>query len=166
MEGKFGGEWICACVWLHSFTAQIKLSQYCWFAIAQYNTKSSKKEKKNFVCEEAAEGRDMGRDHGGSHTTRRNFHFLFREPMWGSEVEADLAASLPLTLWESEALCRFHSTLGQTRNHSPECKPPILQDVGNLEQETTVTHTLTSLSLTPCSPVWGQKGSRAWRWPF
>ena len=53
------------------------------------------------------------------------------------------------------ALCRFHSTLGQTRNHSPECKPPILQDIGNLEQETTVTHTLTSLSLTPYSPGWG-----------
>ena len=49
------------------------------------------------------------------------------------------------------ASCRFHSTLGQTRNHSPECKPPVLQDIGNLEQETTVTHTLTSLSLTPCS---------------
>ena len=57
----------------------------------------------------------------------------------------------PMTQWESEALCRFHSTLGQTRNHSPECKPPVLQDIGNLEQETTVTHTLTSLSLTPCS---------------
>ena len=50
-------------------------------------------------------------------------------------------------------MCRFHSILGQTRNPSPECKPPILQDVGNLEQETTVTHTLTSLSLTPHSPV-------------
>ena len=52
-------------------------------------------------------------------------------------------------------MCTFHSHLGQTRNHSPECKPPILQDVGNLEQETTVTHTLTSLSLTPYSPGWG-----------
>ena len=62
-----------------------------------------------------------------------------------------------LTLWESEALCRFHSTLGQTRNHSPECKPPILQDIGNLEQETTVTHTLTLLSLTPCSLGWGME---------
>ena len=51
-----------------------------------------------------------------------------------------------MTLWESGALCRFHSTLGQTRNHSPECKPPILQDIGNLEQETAVIHTL---SLTP-----------------
>ena len=59
-----------------------------------------------------------------------------------------------MTLVESEASCRLHSTFGQTRNHSPVCKPPILQDVGNLEQETTITHTLTSLSLTPCSPGW------------
>ena len=51
--------------------------------------------------------------------------------------------------------CRFHSTLGQTRNHLPVWKPPILQDVGNLEQETTVTHTRTSLSLTPRSLGWG-----------
>ena len=61
----------------------------------------------------------------------------------------------PMTLWESGALCRFHSTLGQTRNHSPECKPPILQDIGNLEQETAVTDTLASLSLTPRSLGWG-----------
>ena len=47
--------------------------------------------------------------------------------------------------------------MGQTRNHSPVCKPPILQDVGNLEQETTVTHTLTSLSLTPRSLGWGME---------
>ena len=164
MEGKFGGEWIRVCVWLHSFTAQMKLSQYCWFAIARYNIKSSKREKKN--CEEVAEGRDMGRDHRGITHHPQELSFFFREPTWGSDEEADLAPSFPLTLWESEALCTFHSHLGQTRNHSPECKPPILQDVGNLEQETTVTHTLTSLSLTPCSPVWGQKGSRAWRWPF
>ena len=153
MEGKFGGEWICACVWLHSFTAQIKLSQYCWFAIARYNIKSSKREKKN--CEEVAEGRDMGRDHRGITHHPQELSFFFREPTWGSEEEADLAPSFPLTLWESEALCTFHSHLGQTRNHSPECKPPILQDIGNLEQETTVTHTLTSLSLTPYSPGWG-----------
>ena len=57
-------------------------------------------------------------------------------------------------LWENEASCRLHSPLGKTRNHSPQCKPPILQDVGNLEQETTVTHILTSLSLTPCSLSW------------
>ena len=55
------------------------------------------------------------------------------------------------------ALCRFHSTLGQSRNHLPECKPPILQGIGNLEQETTVTHTLTSLSLTPRSLGWGME---------
>ena len=55
------------------------------------------------------------------------------------------------------ALCRFHSTLGQTRNHSPECKPPVLQDVDNLEQETAVTHTLTSLNLAPHSLGWGME---------
>ena len=49
-------------------------------------------------------------------------------------------------LWESEASCGLHSPLGQTRNHSPVCKPPILQGIGNLEQETTVTHILTLLS--------------------
>ena len=43
------------------------------------------------------------------------------------------------------------------RNHSPVCKPPILQDEGNLEQETTITHTLTSLSLTPRSIGWGME---------
>ena len=53
----------------------------------------------------------------------------------------------PPLLWESEASCRFHSPLCQRSNHSPVCKPPVLQDIGNLEQETTVTHTLTSLSL-------------------
>ena len=63
----------------------------------------------------------------------------------------------PLTLWENEALCRFHSTFSQIRNHSPVCKPPVLQDIGNLDQETTVTHTLTSLSLTPCSLTWGME---------
>ena len=60
----------------------------------------------------------------------------------------------PPLLWESEASCRLHSPLDQTRDHSPVCKPPILQDIGNLEQETTVTHTLTSLSLTPRSLGW------------
>ena len=54
-------------------------------------------------------------------------------------------------------MCRFHSTLGQTRNHSPECKPPVLQDVGNLEQETAVTHTLTLLNLAPHSLGWGME---------
>ena len=101
MGGKFGGEWILVYVWLHPFTAQMKLSQYCWFAIAQYNIKSYKKEKKN-VCEEAAEGRDMGRDHRGITHHPQELSFFFREPMWGSEEEADLAQSLCLTLWESE----------------------------------------------------------------
>ena len=81
-------------------------------------------------------------------------YFFFRETMWESEEEAEQAPTIPL-LWESEASCRLHSPLGQTRDHSPVCKPPILQDIGNLEQETTVTHTLTSLSLTPCSLGWG-----------
>ena len=108
----------------------------------------------------------MGRDHRGITHHLQELSSFFRETMRGSEEEAERAPSLPLTLWESEALCRFHSTLGQTRNHSPECKPPILQDVGNLEQETTLTHTLTSLSLTPRSPGWGRKGSRTWRWSF
>ena len=130
MEGKFGGEWIRVCVWLHSFTAQMKLSQYCWFAIARYNIKSSKREKKN--CEEVAEGREMGRDHRGITHHTQELSFFFRATTWGS---------VPLTLWESEALCRLYSTFGQTRNHSPVCKPPVLQDIGNLEQETTVTHT-------------------------
>ena len=55
------------------------------------------------------------------------------------------------------ALYRFHSTLVQTRNHSPVGKPPVLQDVGNLEQETAVTHTLTLLNLTPHSLGWGME---------
>ena len=148
MEGKFGGEWIRVCVWLHSFTAQMKLSQYCWFAIARYNIKSSKREKKN--CEEVAEGRDMGRDHRGITHHPQELSFFFRETMWGSKEETEQAPS-PLAphsvgKWGS---CRFHRTLGQNRNHSPQCKPPVLQDISNLEQETTVTQTLMSLSLTP-----------------
>jgi hypothetical protein len=74
--------------------------------------------------------------------------------MWGSEEEVEQAPPFSPWLWESEVSCRFHNTLGHIRNHSPVCKPPILQDVGNLEQETTVTHTLTSLSLTPRSLGW------------
>ena len=62
--------------------------------------------------------------------------------------------SYPPCCGKNEASCRLHSPLGKTRNHSPVCKPPVLQDIGNLEQETTVTHTLTSLSLTPCSLSW------------
>ena len=58
-------------------------------------------------------------------------------------------------LWESEASYTFNSTLGQTRSHSPVCKPPILKDIDNLEQETAVTQTPTSLSLIPCSLGWG-----------
>ena len=120
------------------------------------NTKLKVQKKKKNLPVKLLKGGTWERSRGITHHPQELSSF-FRETMWGS---------VPLTLWESEALCRFHSTLGQTRNHSPECKPPILQDVGNLEQETTVTHTLTSLSLTPRSPVWGQKGSRAWRWSF
>ena len=94
MGGKFGGEWILVYVWLHPFAAQMELSQYCWFAIAQYNIKSSKKKKK-IVHEEAAEGRDMGRDHRGITHQPQELSFFFREPTWGSEEEADLAPSLP-----------------------------------------------------------------------
>ena len=107
----------------------------------------------------------MGRDHLGITHHPQELSSFFRETTWGSEEEAKQALSPPDSVRKG-TLCRFHSTLGQTRNHSPQCKPPILQDVGNLEQETTVTHILTSLSLTPCSPGWGWKGSRTWRWSF
>ena len=102
------------------------------------------------IYEEAAEGQTWGVTMWASLSTSRNY-FFFRETMWGSEDEAEQAPPFSPWLWESEVSCRFHSTLGQIRNHSPVCKPPVLQDVGNLEQETTVTHTRTSLSLTPRS---------------
>lgn len=63
-----------------------------------------------------------------------------------SEEGAEQAPPPPLTLWETAASSWFYSTLGQTRNHSPVWKPPILKDVGNLEQETTITQTLTLLT--------------------
>ena len=88
----------------------------------------------------------MGRDHGKVTCHQQELYFFFRKTTGESEEEAELAPSLPLTLWESEVLCRFHSTLGQARNHSPVLKPPILQAIDNLEQEITVTHTLTLLS--------------------
>ena len=63
--------------------------------------------------------------------------------------------------------CRSQGTLGQIRNHSPVCKPPILQDIGNLEQETTVTQTLTLLSLHTCANWDGEwEGSRTRRRSF
>ena len=98
MGGKFGGEWILVYVWLHPFAAQMELSQYCWFAIAQYNIKSSKKKKK-IVREEAAEGRDMGRDHRGITHHPQELSSFFRKTTWGSEEEAEQAQSHPLTLW-------------------------------------------------------------------
>ena len=111
------------------------------------------------VCEEASEGQTWGDTMGRSHFTIRIFTFSSGKLHEGQKRRLNKSLPppprQPLILWENEAPCRFHSTLGQTRNHSPECKPPILQDVGNLEQETAVTHTLTSLSLTPCSLGWG-----------
>ena len=95
----------------------------------------------------------------GSQLTRPCVHLPYKdsiwimitgETTWGSEEGAEQAPSLPLTLWETAASCWFFSTLGQTRNHSPVWKPPILKDVGNLEQETTITQTLTLL--TPSKP--------------
>ena len=83
------------------------------------------------------------------HISPSSLLFL-QETTWGSEEEAEQAPPPPC-LWESEASYTFHSTLGQTRNHSPVCKPPILQDVDNLEQETTVTQTPTLLS--PHTPL-------------
>ena len=154
MGGKFGGEWILVYVWLHPFAVQMKLSQYCWFAIAQYNIKSSRKKKKNCPwrsCWREGHGERPQGDHtpaAGTFIFLQGTYVRVRRGGWSSPIS-------PMTLWESEALCRFHSTLGQTRNHSPECKPPILQDIGNLEQETAVTDTLTSLSLTPRSLGWG-----------
>ena len=100
-------------------------------------------------------GSDTGRDHGRVTLHQQKVYFFFRETTWGSEEVTKQAPAPPTDSVGKWGWCRFHSTLGQTRNHSPECKPPILQDVGNLEQETAVTHTLTSLSLTPCSLGWG-----------
>ena len=90
---------------------------------------------------------------GESHSTSQNFT-SFSEKLCESQKKRLNKPQLSPLLWESEASCRLHSPLGQTRDHSPVCKPPILQDIGNLEQETTVTHTLTSLSLTPRSLGW------------
>ena len=95
----------------------------------------------------------MERDHRGSQSSR-NCDFSSGKLHEGQKRRLNNPTPPPDSVGKG-ALCRFHSTLGQTRNHSPECKPPILQDIGNLEQETTVTHTLTSLSLTPYSPGWG-----------
>ena len=89
----------------------------------------------------------MGRDHGKVTCHQQELYFFFRKTTGESEEEAELARSLPLTLWESEVLYRFQSTLGQTRNHSPVLKPPILQAIDNLKQKIIVTHTLTLLSI-------------------
>ena len=98
------------------------------------------------VCEEAAEGQTWGETMGESHSTNRNFHFSsgklsVRRGGWTSPISPPDSVGK----WGS---CRYHSTLGQTRNHSPVCTPPVLQGVGDLEQET-VTQKLTSLSHTP-----------------
>ena len=94
--------------------------------------------------------------YGESCTPPTRTLLLFQRNCEGQKRRLNKFHLSPL-LWESETSCKFHRPLGQTRNHSPVCKPPILQDVGNLEQETTVTHTLTSLSLTPRSPGWGME---------
>ena len=83
---------------------------------------------------------------GESHSTSQNFT-SFPEKLCESQKKNLNKPHLSPLLWESEASCRFHSPLCQRSNHSPVCKPPVLQDIGNLEQETTVIHTLTSLSL-------------------
>ena len=94
--------------------------------------------------------------YGESCTPPARTLLLFQRNCEGQKRRLNKFHLSPL-LWESEASCKFHSTLAQTRNHSPICKPPVLQEVGNLEQETTVTNTLTSLSFTPCSPGWGME---------
>ena len=81
---------------------------------------------------EAAEGQTWGETMGGSHSTSRNFS--------SGKLHEDQKRRLNKPrlfpgLWESEASCWFYSTLGQTRNHSPGWEPPILKDVGHLEQE-------------------------------
>ena len=100
-------------------------------------------------CEEASDGQIWGK----LHSTSQNFT-SFSEKLCENQKKRLNKPQLSPLLWENEALCRLHSPLGQTRNHSPVRKPPILQDVGNLEQEMIVTQTLTSLSLTPCSLGW------------
>ena len=96
-------------------------------------------------------GSDTGRDHGRVTLHQQKVYFFFRETTWGSEEVTKQAPAPPTDSVGKWGWCRFHSTLGQTRNHSPVCKPPILQDIGNLEQETTVTRTLTLLS--PHTPL-------------
>ena len=92
------------------------------------------------VYEEAAEDQTWERQ-WEHHSPPAGTLLFFRETMWGSEEEAEQAPPFSPWLWESEVSCRFHSTLGQIRNHSPVCKPPVLQGVGNLEQETSHSHT-------------------------
>ena len=112
--------------------------------------KVQKKKKKNCLwrsCYREGHGERPQGDHtppAGTFIFLQENYLRVRRGGWTSPVS-------PPDSVVKGASCRFHSTLGQTRNHSPECKPPVLQDIGNLEQETTVTHTLTSLSLTPCS---------------
>ena len=88
--------------------------------------------------------------YGESCTPPTRTLLLFQRNCEGQKRRLNKFHLSPL-LWESETSCKFHRPLGQTRNHSPVCKPPILQDIGNLEQETTVTRTLTLLS--PHTPL-------------
>ena len=92
MRGKFGGEWIFVYVWLHPFTAQMKLSQYCWFAIAQYNIKSSKKEKKNCLwrsCWREGHGERPQGDHtppAGTFIFLQGTYVRLRRGGWSSSI--------------------------------------------------------------------------------
>ena len=109
------------------------------------------------IYEEAAEGQTWGETTGVSLSTSRNFTFSSGKLCEGQKRRLNKPLPSPPDCGKVRFHARFHSTLGQIKNHSPVCKPPVLQGVGNLEQETTVTHTLTSLSLTPCSIGWGME---------
>ena len=66
-----------------------------------------------------------------SYSTHKKFNFNSGKLREGQKRRLN-KPHLSRTLWESEAACRLYSTLGQSRNQ----KPPVLQDIGDLEQET------------------------------
>lgn len=68
----------------------------------------------------------------GSYCTR---NLIFLSKLLEDQQRRLNKPHLSARLWESEASCWLYSTLGQTRNHSPGWEPPILKDVGHLEQE-------------------------------
>lgn len=108
-------------------------------------------------CEEAAEVK-----HGDSLTPPARNLLLFQR----NYVRIRRGWTSISPLWENEALYSFTALWVRPGITHQYMKPPILQDVGNLEQEMTVTQTLTSLSLTPCSLGWRWKGSEYWRRSF